>query len=396
MNRYKKQIFSTLHVVAALVMVSISTELNAQSISLPVKATLPSVLDESSGLEATDKNNIWSHNDSSGDPKLYNFDSTGTLLRTLTILNTSNIDWEDVATDTAGNFYIGDIGNNDNERQNLKIYIIPPPASIMGNSITPQVINYTYSDQYSFPPDDSLKNFDAEALIALNDSLYIFSKDRSDPYSGYTKLYRLQNTAGTYVAQLVDSFYTGSGSFYTNSITAADISPNQSQLILLGYSKCWIFTDFTGSDFFSGTCKVLDFSVLTQKEGVCFISPDEIYISDEQSNGTGKKLYYLNLLPYFSTVGITEVNASEITVFPNPFTESVSVKLSMQEQGNYDLNVYNTLGQMIFTKAIIYTNSNTTVYLDKTVFKDEQGVYFVEIAQNKRSLFLKRLVRVKG
>jgi hypothetical protein len=396
MNRYKKQIFSTLHVVSALIMVSVCTELDAQSISLPVKATLPSVLDESSGLEATDRNSIWSHNDSSGDPKLYNFDSTGTLLRTLTILNTSNIDWEDVATDTAGNFYIGDIGNNNNDRQDLKIYIIPPPVNIIGDSVNPQVINYTYSNQYSFPPADSLKKFDAEALIAFNDSLYIFSKDRSDPYSGYTKLYRLPNTAGTYVAQLVDSFYTGPGPLQVYSITAAGISPNQSRVVLLGNNRCWIFSDFLGADFFSGTVKILEFTAFSQKEGICFISEDELYITDELNSGIGQKLYYLNILSYFSSVGIAEVNASEITVFPNPFTERVSVKLNMQEQGNYDLNVYNTLGQMIFTKAIIHTNSNTTVYLDKTVFKDEQGVYFVEIAQNKKSLFLKRLVRVKG
>lgn len=396
MIRYKKQIISTLSVLPTLVMVLIGAEVNAQSISLPVKATLPSVLDESSGLEVTDRNSIWSHNDSGNDPKLYNFDSTGTLLRTLTISNTSNIDWEDIAKDTAGNFYIGDIGNNNNDRQDLKIYIIPPPATIIGDSVNPQVINYTYSNQYSFPPADSLKNFDAESLIAFNDSLYIFSKDRSDPYSGYTKLYRLPNTAGTYVAQLVDSFYTGPGPQQVYSITSADISPNQSRLILLANNRCWIFSDFTGADFFSGTIKMLEFTNFSQKEGVCFIAENELYITDELNSGIGQKLYYLNIQSYFPSVGITEVNASELMVFPNPFQESVSVKLNIQEQGNYDLNVYNQLGQLILTKALICSNLNNTVHLDKTVFKDEQGVYFVEITKNKKSLFLKRLVKVKG
>lgn len=396
MNRYKKQIFSTLHLVAALIIASVGTDVKAQSVSLLVKATLPSVLDESSGLEATNKNSIWSHNDSSGDPKLYNFDSTGTLLRTLTILNTSNIDWEDIAKDTAGNFYIGDIGNNNNDRQDLKIYIIPSPTTIIDDTISPQVISYTYSDQYSFPPADSLKNFDAEALIAFNDSLYIFSKDRSDPYSGYTKLYRLPNTAGTYIAQLVDSFYTGPGPLQVYSITAAGISPNQSRVVLLGNNRCWIFSDFLGADFFSGTMQMLEFTTFTQKEGVCFISENELYITDESNSGNGQKLYYLNIQSYFPSVGIAEVNASTLTVFPNPFSESVSIKLNMQEQGNYDLNVYNQLGQVIFTKTIVHTNSSNTIYLDKTIFKDEQGVYFVEIAKNKKPIFLKRLVKVNG
>jgi hypothetical protein len=396
MNLYKNQTFNTLCITLTFLVGSLSSEIYGQSVTLPVKADLPSVLDESSGLEVTNKNSIWSHNDSSGDPKLYNFDSTGTLLRTLTLLNTSNNDWEDVAIDTAGNFYIGDIGNNNNDRQDLQIYIIPSPTSIIDDTVSPQIINYTYSDQYDFPPEDSMKNFDAEAMIAFNDSLYIFSKDRSDPYSGYTKLYRLPNTAGTYVAQLVDSFYTGPGPQQVYSITSADISPNQSRLILLGYNRCWIFTDFIGSDFFSGTIKMLEFTDFSQKEGLCFITENELYITDELNSGIGQKLYYLNIASYYSTVGMAEVNASELSVFPNPFSESVSVKLNLQEQGSYQLSVYNQVGQQLLFKTIVYTNSNNTVQIDKTVFNDKPGVYFVEIAQHNKPLFYKRLVKIKG
>ncbi len=221
--------------------------IQSQTVNISVKATLPSVLNESSGLETINRNNIWSHNDSGGEPKLYNFDSTGTLLRTLKILNVPNIDWEDLTRDSVGNFYIGDFGNNLNDRQDLKIYKIPAPSNITGDSVIPQEINFTYSNQFAFPPANPLKNFDMEAMIAFHDSLYLFSKDRSDPYSGYTKLYKLPKVPGTYVAELIDSFYTGPGPFISYSITSADISPDRSKLILLGYSKCWLFQILVGT-----------------------------------------------------------------------------------------------------------------------------------------------------
>lgn len=393
MSPSKKRISPTLLLAITLIIRSLSY---SQTVTLTVKANLPSVLDETSGLVAVNKNNIWSHNDSGNNPELYNFDSTGNLLRTLVISNATNIDWEDLTTDTSGDFYIGDIGNNANNRQNLKIYHITNPSLILGDSAVAEVINYSYSDQVAFPPHDSLKNFNAEGLIAFGDSLYIFSKDLSDPYSGYTKMYRLPKIAGTHVAQLVDSFYTGSGSQFTSSITGAAISPDSSRLFLLGYSKCWIFSDFTGANFFSGTCKVLDFSGLSQKEGVCFISLNEVYITDEESNNTGQKLYYLNLEHYFSTVGVNELSFSEFSAFPNPFTAGISVKLHLPNPNNYELNIYNEVGQLVFNQLVAHTGVEKIIEIDKAVFNSNQGVYFVEISQNKKSLFVKRLVRNKG
>ncbi|MCE9540076.1 MAG: hypothetical protein K8R85_12785 [Bacteroidetes bacterium] len=317
---------------------------HSQTISIVEKATLPAILIQSSGIEVVNKNYIWSHNDSSGNPELYSFDSTGTLLRTLKILNATNIDWEDMAKDALGNFYIGDFGNNTNNRQDLKIYIIPDPATILVDSVIPQVINYSYSDQFAFPPADSLKSFDAEAMIAFQDSLYIFSKDWSNPYNGYTKLYKLPLLPGTYVAELIDSFYTGPGPPILYSITSADISLDNSKLILLGYNKFWLFSNFTGNDFFSGTTELFDLP-LSQKEAIGFITNDELYLTDELVSGFGKRLYYLKILPDPSTIKESENEALNFTVSPNPFSEKITISIGSKEAGNYTLTIYNELGQ---------------------------------------------------
>lgn len=366
----------------------------SQTISIVEKASLPTIIIQSSGIEVVNKNYIWSHNDSSGNPELYSFDSTGTLLRTLKILNATNIDWEDMAQDASGNFYIGDFGNNTHNRQDLKIYIIPDPATIMVDSVIPQVINYTYSDQFAFPPADSLKNFDAEAMIAYQDSLYIFSKDWSNPYSGYTKLYKLPSAPGTYVAELIDSFYTGPGPTIPYSITSADISPDNSRLILLGYNKCWLFTNFTGNDFFSGTSQQFNFPALTQKEAIGFITNDDLYVTDELVSTIGRKLYYMKIIPIPSSLNVQENETLEFTIFPNPFSEKITISTSSKEAGNYTLTIYNELGQKIFLKKG-FSSPGTAhdLTIDESVFKNNSGIFIIEVSLENGQVFRKEIVK---
>jgi hypothetical protein len=366
---------------------------HSQTISIVEKASLPALLIQSSGIEVVNKNYIWSHNDSSGNPELYSFDSTGTLLRTLKILNATNIDWEDMAQDTSGNFYIGDFGNNTHNRQDLKIYIIPDPATLLVDSVIPQVINYSYSDQFAFPPADSLKNFDAEAMIAFQDSLYIFSKDWSNPYSGYTKLYKLPSLPGTYVAELIDSFYTGPGPTIPYSITSADISPDNSKLILLGYNKCWLFTNFTGNDFFSGTSQLFNIP-LTQKEAIGFITNDELYVTDELVSTIGRKLYYLKIHPIPSTLNVQENKTLEFTIFPNPFSQKITISIGSKEAGNYTLTIYNELGQKIFLKKGFSSPGIAhDLTVDESVFKNNSGIFIIEVSLENGQVFRKEIVK---
>ncbi|WP_240743145.1 hypothetical protein, partial [Ilyomonas limi] len=79
-------------------------------------------LNETSGLLWWN-NQVWTHNDSGGEPALYAVDSsTGKIIRKVTVSNATNIDWEDLAQDD-NYIYIGDFGNNaQGNRNDLKIY----------------------------------------------------------------------------------------------------------------------------------------------------------------------------------------------------------------------------------------------------------------------------------
>ena len=277
--------------------------LAAQNVVLEYLAPLPPVLAESSGLALTGPNTLWSHNDG-GAPALIAFDTTGALLRTLNISNATNIDWEDLARDDFGNLYIGDFGNNANTRQNLRIYRIPNPNLIAGNTTTAAIIDFHFADQLAFPPPAAQWNYDVEAMIWHHDSLYLFTKNRTVPFDGYTRLYGLSALPGTRIATLLDSFYTGPGPKELWWITAADLRPDGKQLALLSSDKLWLFSCFEAPRFFSGSVRQLNFG-LSQKEALAYQGNGKLLITDEVAPVIGGgRLYRLDVSPWIRPVDL--------------------------------------------------------------------------------------------
>ena len=93
---------------------------DASPISIKLKCVLPKILKESSGLCYTD-GNLWTFGDSGNPNEIFKIDSsTGIILQTVQIDNFPNIDWEDITADSSF-IYIGDFGNNNGNRTDLKI-----------------------------------------------------------------------------------------------------------------------------------------------------------------------------------------------------------------------------------------------------------------------------------
>jgi len=274
----------------------------AQTITLRTMVKLPNFLKETSGLETTESSEFfWTHNDGGDGPRLYKMDTLGNLIKTVMVSNVLNIDIEDVTQDEHQNFYLADIGNNSNDRKNLRIYKIPNPDNASNDSVNAEIIQVIYPNQTEFPPNQSQFNFDAEAIIYLDSALYLFSKNRTVPFTGYTYLYKIPSVSGTYTATLLDSFRTGLGFKEQLWITAADLSPNGKRLALLSSDKIFVFTEFAGDRFFDGKVKQIDLNSFTQKEALVFLNEDEFYITDEFYDILGgQNLYYGNLKPIYS------------------------------------------------------------------------------------------------
>ncbi len=383
----------------SLIMPFVCLETVAQTANLQTVTSLPSQLAESSGLEVTDASTFWSHGDSGNPPALYQIDSNGNVLRTVSILNSSNADWEDLARDDEGNIYIGDFGNNGNARQNLVIYKIQNPDLSASDSLPAQAIHFNYPDQSAFPPPAPQMNFDMEAMIWHNDSLYLFSKNRTNPFSGFTRRYRLPSSPGTFVAELLDSFYTGAGPDFLWWITAADISPGGKKLILLSHDKMWLFSCFEGNDFFSGDVQQIGLGSFSQKEAVCFLNENEIYITDELLAGIGGKLYSVNLSA-FETQPVVDLGNDTVVMSQVFMLDADSGFSSYQwSTGDTTQTIVVTVDGMysvVVTSAAGCTASDTiTVAFDfSNSVIERQDDFFVQVSPNPFSESAEIKVRV--
>jgi len=94
----------------------------------------------------------------------------------------------------------------------------------------------------------------------------------------------LPTQAGTYVTAAIDSFYTGPGPMLNYWVCAAAVSPDREHLLLVSYTRGWLFSCFEGRDLFGGA--VTNFTwPLSQKEGVAWAGNDTVYFTDERING---------------------------------------------------------------------------------------------------------------
>ena len=75
---------------------------------------------ELSGLVATRRGTLWTHNDSGDSPRLFELSTDGRLRREVAVPGAENLDWEDIAA-RGDTLYVGDIGDNDAKRPNIVV-----------------------------------------------------------------------------------------------------------------------------------------------------------------------------------------------------------------------------------------------------------------------------------
>lgn len=264
--------------------------------SLKKVFSFPKSLKENSGIEVTSKSKlIWTLQDSGNPPEIYGVDVTGKIAQTIQITNAKNNDWEDLTSDEAGNLYIGDFGNNDNDRKNLAIYKVDAASFKSKQAAVSSKITFYYPEQKQFPPKKSQMFFDVEAFFFYKDNFYLFTKNRSSKFTGETTLYQVPNKSGYHAAKRIGKFTTCDG-FSHCAVTSADISPDGKTVAILSSSFVWLFTNFQGVNFLGGKTQQIDLEDFSQKEGLCFSGNNKLLISDEKKKSSGGNLYELDLL----------------------------------------------------------------------------------------------------
>lgn len=259
---------------------------------LSLMADLPKALKEVSGIETVEGSKyIWMINDSGNGPKLYGVSKKGNIKREVKI-DKKNKDWEDLTSDEKGNVYIGDFGNNESERKNLRILKVDK-KDLSKKKADVKKIEFEYEDQDDYSPKKKELFYDAESFFYYQNNFYVFTKSRVEKNYGKTSVYKFPAKVGSHKAKLIAEFDNGNKN--DSWITSADISQDGKKVALLSQKNILIFTGFSGDDFFSGNVQKIKLKHRTQKEAICFKNKNTLLLSDEKSSGEGGNLYKLKL-----------------------------------------------------------------------------------------------------
>ncbi|OGX89160.1 hypothetical protein [Hymenobacter coccineus] len=244
----------------------------AQIPGLRQVGSLKGVVSESSGLCPADQpGTYFSFGDEGNDATLYRISATGQLQGTLS-LGTNNSDWESLSRDDQGNYFVGDCGNNENDRRNLVIHRFRPeqPRQVAD-------IKFKYPDQTAFPPEKKkARNFDCEASLWHGGKVWLFSKDRGTDAT--SKVYSVPDQPGSYTAQLVTKLAI------PGQVTDAALRPDGHRLVLLGRGELFVLDGNSWDEILKATPRQVSLAGAGQTEGAVFKDANTLLISTEQGS----------------------------------------------------------------------------------------------------------------
>jgi len=305
------------------------------------------------------------------------------------LTGTSNTDWEEIAQDELF-VYIGDFGNNGTGlRTDLNILRIEK-ASLSDQQPVIDTIRFSYEGQILKKNKKSNQtDFDCEAFIVLEDSIYLFTKEW---LSEKTSVYRLPKTPGNHIARFQDSYDVN------GLITGATSIESKNLIILTGYSALLqpfllLLYDFDGNDFFGGNKRKVTLDLpFHQVEGIASEDGLNVYISNErfaQSFFTiEQKIHYIDaseyLGDYLSTLTKLEKPSeiSALKVYPNPFTDEFQIDVDLNTLVRFEL--INTIGSLVLNGQF---NGKTTVDTNYL----QPGLYVLKLKSGQNMVIRKIL-----
>lgn len=369
-----------------------SCQYTSTTVALPLKTKLADAVAESSGLLYLG-GKLWTLNDSGNDPVLFRVDSTdGHVVQQVRISNYANVDWEDLTAD-AQYVYVGDFGNNNGTRRDLRILRVPQanlgPAA---TTATAEEINFSYPDQTDFTPRTNQHNYDCEAFFFANDSLHLFTKNWVDLQTRY---YTVPAQPGAHIAHLKATFNVN------GLVTAAAHNAAGTVTGLLGYNArdgatfLWLLSGYRGTGYLQANKRRIELPnalLIGQAEGLCFVGSTRAFVSNERLSNilvnVPAQLYTLrlsNLVP--ATTLATKKAASKVvfSAVPNPASHTLHVTRTSSEAAR--LVLYDLLGRVLLKESL--PAGRLTQNLDLGAIDD--GQYTLQL-ESARGVFSQKVV----
>jgi hypothetical protein len=356
------------------------------------QADLPGSLNEISGLQQAN-NKLWALSDGGNGAFFYSLKPTnGNIEQEIKLKKADNRDWEALAIDS-NNLYLGDFGNNANDRQDLGIYKVPLNA--IGNDDTEEIedgeysfLPFVYVTQVDFStlPTDSA-TFDSEAFLVHQGKIHLFGKNRLHQLCTH---FILDEFTGQAIPQ--DTLEP------KGLITAADISPDGKVIALLGYELqgipkafLWLLWDWPGDRFFEGNKRRIELGsalLVGQVESLAFTGQRNGLVANEKTAANGitfvePSLWHFDISAFVNFPS-SAINLDDlyVPVSPNPFSDQAVFDLNQIKSGM--LTVSDCFGRVLWQRPISGQNAETWEAANVS-----SGIYLYQVRDNRGSLLQK-------
>ena len=307
---------------------------------------------ETSGL-AQHKGLWYSINDGGNPNQIHQINvQNGHIVSSKVIVNATNEDWEDLCFDDSF-CYVGDFGNNNGTRKNLKVLKIPSNTFNQSqfDTVQAETIAFSFADQTQFNSTPNATTFDVEAFFVWNDSVHVLTKNW---VSAYTKHYIFPAKAGVYTVQVKDSLLTDF------MVTGACINPANHNIALVGYNATgsgylMLLWNYQNGSIFSGNKRKINlggFFTVGQIEAIAFFNHETLYATNEK-NIISNRLMQIQVGSVLNASnGLLDqrISTSSISIYPNPVAQCINIKDYKGGQAYFKLSTLQ--GQTILEGAL--------------------------------------------
>ena len=241
---------------------------------------LPEEVRETSGLAQSrrDRNLFWTHNDAGNGTDLFAVDGSGKLVGRVRVRDAEAVDWEDLVAGPCegGNcLYVGDIGDNDAERESITIYEIPEPDPRAAQTEPARVLHARFPDGPR----------DAEALFILpSGDLYVVTKGRETPITLYR--YPAPHRAGEVVTLERVRDLAAEPRTDEDRVTSATATPSGSWVGIRTYRTLLLYPAAALVGGGAATPTRVDLTPLGEDQGEALVLTDDgtVWVSSEAGN----------------------------------------------------------------------------------------------------------------
>jgi hypothetical protein len=234
---------------------------------------------------------LWVHNDSGDKARLYAIDSTGRLIAVVSILGTTAVDWEDMASASIQGIprlYIADVGDNAASRQSITVYRCTEPGV---DPASPEATFSIDAERMVLRYPDGPRDCEALFVDPVDETLYLIAKSGNETCGVYRTSWKAGDTA--VVLESVGVLRIPSPFSPLRLVTAADLAADRSAVLVRTYGALY---EYRGSgsplQLLQGAPRTVSGAPMQpQAEAACYDkNAGGIFLATE---GNGQPLQYM-------------------------------------------------------------------------------------------------------